>query len=153
MNGFNDETMLLNLAAGLKDDPTFMSHVLTQYCRLEGLEKDALAAELGIPLSFLARLSLCKRPDSDSPSFIDDISELADFVLADEVKLTRIIREVDSLTALGSFTGNESETEESAFGRSLAGSLLAAARDRQEAEDKEDTGQTMEDDDTQRRQE
>jgi hypothetical protein len=136
MNGFNDETMLLKLAARLEDDPAFMSHVLARYCQFEGLDKDALAVELGIPLSLLARLALCKRPDSDSPTFIDEISQIADFVLVDERRLSQIIREVDSLNAL-SRAVIEGKTEDVISGNPFSNSILAAARDRDEDDDAE----------------
>jgi hypothetical protein len=145
MNGFNDETMLLKLAAGLEGNPDFMSHVLARYCQIEGLDKDALAGELGIPLFLLARLALCKRPDSDSPNFINEITEIADFVLVDETRLMRIIREVDSLNALGNVI-IEGQTEEIISGNPFSNGILAAARDREEEED--DAGQVEKDDDT-----
>lgn len=143
MNGFNDETMLLNLARELENDPTFMAHVLARYRQFEGLDVDALAEELEIPLFMLARLALCKRPDADSPDFINEINEIADFVLADEMKLVQIIRAVDSLTALDN-AANEIETKESALGNIFSTGILAAARDRSEDED---DGQQEKDDD------
>lgn len=136
MNSFNDETMLLNLAKELENDSTFMAHVLARYCQFEGLDINALAEELEIPLSLFARLALCKRPDADSPNFMNEMNEIADFVLADEMKLVQIIREVDSLIALEN-AANNLETEESAFGNPFSVGILAAARDRDEDEDTE----------------
>jgi hypothetical protein len=138
MNGFNDETMLLNLAAGLENDTAFMAHVLARYRQFEGLDQTTLAEELGIPLFLLARLALCRRPDADSPNFIDEVNEIADFVLADEMKLIRIIREVDSLTALDN-RANNLETEEAVLENRFAAGILAAARDRSEDEDGDQT--------------
>lgn len=136
MNGFNDETMLSNLAAGLENDPAFMAYVLARYCQFEGLDKEALANELGIPSFLLARLALCRRPDSDSPDFAGEITEIADFVLADETKLAGIVREVDSLDALGSAV-IEGETEAIISGNPFSAGILAAARDRSEDDDAE----------------
>jgi hypothetical protein len=118
--------------------------VLAQYCQIERLDKDALAVELGIPLFLLARLALCKRPDSDSPDFAGEITEIADFVPVDERRLVRIIREVDSLNALGSAV-IEGEAEEIISGNPFSGSILAAARDRGEDENDD---QIKKDDDT-----
>src|SRR5215213_5186085 len=133
MNGFNSETILLNLAIELENDSTFMSHVLAQYCQIEGLDKDALADELGIPLFLFARLALCKRPDADTPNFINEISEIADYVPMDELKLVQIIRAVDSLTVLGNAVSNH-ETEESTLSNPFSAGILAAARDHTEDE-------------------
>jgi len=134
MNGFNSEIMLLNLAMELENDSTFMSHVLARYCQIEGLDKDGLAGELGIPLFLFARLALCKRPDADAPNFINEISEIADYVPMDELRLVQIIREVDSLTVLGNAASNH-ETEESALSNPFSVGILAAARDHSEDED------------------
>lgn len=145
MNDVNSETMLLNLAAGLENDPAFMAHVLARYCQIEGLDKDALAGEMGIPLSLFARLALCKRPDADSPNFINEINEIADFVPMDEMKLVQIIRTVDSLTALGNAEINH-ETEESKLPNPLLAGILAAARDH---DDDEDVNEITKDEDEQ----
>lgn len=96
MNGFDSETILLNLAAELEDDAAFMSHVLARYSQIENLDKEALAVELGIPLFLFARLALCKRPDTDSPNFVNEISEIADYVPMDETRLIQIVRRVNS---------------------------------------------------------
>lgn len=145
MNGFNNEIILLNLAKELENDSTFMSHVLAQYCQIEGLDKDALADELGIPLYLLARLALCKRPDAESPNFINEISEIADYVPMDDFKLVKVIREVDSLTVLGN-TASDHETEEFALNNSFPGGILAAARDRIE---KDNDNENIKDEDEQ----
>ncbi|MDQ3801945.1 MAG: hypothetical protein M3384_21180 [Acidobacteriota bacterium] len=137
MNGFDSETMLLNLAAGLEDDPAFMSHVLARYCRMERMDKDALTGELGIPLFLFARLALCKRPEADSPDFINEIGEIADYVPVDETKLVRIIRQVDSLSAFSS-APSDSETEEIPASNPFSVGTLAAARDRDEDEDSDE---------------
>lgn len=128
MNDFNSETMLLNLVTGLENDPAFMAHVLARYCQIEGLDKEALAGKIGIPLSLFARLALCKRPDADSPNFINEINEIADFVPMNEMKLVQIIRTVDSLTALGNAEINHETEKSELFNAYLAG-ILAAARD------------------------
>ncbi|MCD9186651.1 MAG: hypothetical protein LUM44_09465 [Pyrinomonadaceae bacterium] len=129
MNSFNNEIILLNLAMELENDPAFMSHVLARYCQIEGLDKDALADELGIPLFLLARLALCKRPDADSPNFINEISEIADYIPMDELRLVSIIREVESLAVLNNRADNH-ETEEFALNNPFSAGILAAARDR-----------------------
>jgi hypothetical protein len=134
MNGFNNEEMLLNLAAELENDSMFMSHVLARYCQIEGLDKGALAGELGIPQFLFARLALCKRPDADAPNFISEISEIADYVPMDEVRLVQIIREVDSLTLLDNVMTNH-ETEEIPASNPFSVGILTAARDRSEDED------------------
>jgi hypothetical protein len=141
MNGFNSEILLLSLAMELENDSTFMSHVLAQYCQIEGLDKDELASELGIPLFLFARLALCKRPDTDAPNFINEISEIADYVPMDDLSLVQICREVDSLTVLANAVSNH-ETEESTLSNPFSASILAAARD--QSEDKK-TNETTKD--------
>ncbi len=136
MDSFNNETILLKLAAELESNPAFMSYVLAQYCQIEGLDQDILAEDLGISPFLLARLALCKRPDADSPNFVRGICEIADFTLVDEIKLTQIIREVDSVTALGNMVAGHPANEDTVFAP-FSGGILAAARDQLEEDSEE----------------
>lgn len=138
MNSFNNETLLSKLAAELESNPAFMSYVLVQYCQIEGFDQDRLATDLGISPFLLARLGLCKRPDADSPNFVQAISEIADFVLVDEIKLAQIIREVDLLAALGNLV-TEHQTGENAVFAPFSGGVLAAARDQIEEDGEEES--------------
>ena len=115
-----------------------MSHVLSTYRRQEKLGDEDLAHELGAAPEMVARLALCKRPASDSPTFASEVEALSDYALVDETVLAHVIRQVDSLTALARLrTSSTQEVDGTSPFNPLAG-LLAAARDREDEEATQD---------------
>lgn len=116
------------LARRLRHDPRYMAYVLASYQTQEKLTDEELGLELGLLPLLAVRLSLCKRPDSMSPDFADQVREIADFTLVDEEKLAHVLRQVDAVAKL---TGRPTAlfVPEQESRHPLAG-LLAAARDR-----------------------
>lgn len=128
-------TALAALARRLRNDPRYMSYVLAVYQQQEDLMDEDLAQELGTLPSLVSRLAVCKRPDSSSAQFAEQVRELADYTLIDEAQLAGVLRQVEAFEKLAgrpavlTKMGLEKETGHSSTG------LLAAARDRYEQGD------------------
>lgn len=139
--GYN--TSLSRLAQRLQNDPRFMSYVLTAYQRQEGLDTEGLAQELGAPPGLLRRLTLCKRPDSNSPQFAEQVREIADYTLTDEAQLANILRQVDSLEKLAQLDATPVEPEVASQTALPLSGFLAVARDRDETEEPEERQESL----------
>lgn len=124
--------LLVALSRRLKGDPKFMAHVLSVYSEQEGFSEDDLVRELESAPEMVVRLALCKRPDADSLDFADQVEQLSDYTLIDETLLTRIIRQVDSLSALSEYPGANLGEPGAEAVVNLGRGLLAAARDRED---------------------
>ena len=48
----------------------------------------------------LAKLSLCKRPDTHSEGFLGQIEQISGYTLIDSLLLVKIIRQVESIVAI-----------------------------------------------------
>jgi len=94
-----------------------LGSVLDQYCRIEALTGDQLAALLGCSVDSLAWLALCRKPSPEH--FMDDVTKVAERFHIDGAKLAGIIRRVDVVTVLRRAVDVEDVS-----------SLLLAARDR-----------------------
>jgi hypothetical protein len=128
---------LAELARRLRNDPRYMSYVLATYQKQEGFMDEDLAQELGTLPALVSRLAVCKRPDTSSAEFAEQVRELADYTLIDEARLASILRQVEAIKKLASrplaIRTSELEAEP---GPSHTG-LLAAARDRYEQDSEE----------------
>jgi hypothetical protein len=128
---------LAGLARRLKDDPGFMAYVLTVYQTQERLDDSALAERLGTSLEMLARLALCRRPDSEPAKFASQVRQIATYVGTDPALLANVARQVHSLDTLATRPIlPQAEKQKIGWLPSDAG-LLAAARDRDETEDEQ----------------
>jgi len=106
------------------------------------------AQELGTLPALVSRLAVCKRPDSSSARFAEQVRELADYSLIDEARLAGILRQVEAIEKLAGRPMTLSTAElEKQSGPSPVG-FLAAARDRYE-HDPDDTPQQDEESETQ----
>ena len=130
-------TALAALARRLRNDPRYMSYVLAAYQKQEGLMDEDLIQELGTLPALVSRLAVCKRPDSSSAHFAEQVRELADYTLIGEAQLAGILRQVEAIEKLAGrpTTLNTAELETQSS-HSPTG-LLAAARDRYEQGDDE----------------
>src|SRR5947207_3141109 len=134
-------TTLAALARRLRNDPRYMAYVLAVYQRQEDLMDDELIQELGTLPTLVVRLAICKRPDSSSSQFAEQVRELADYTLSDATQLASILRQVDAIEKLAGRPALLSKVElEKETGHSSTG-LLAAARDRYEQGDDSTTHQ------------
>lgn len=94
-----------------------LGSVLDEYCRIEAMTVDQLAAFLGCSVASLAWLALCRKPSREH--FSDDISKVAERFHVEGRKLASIMRRVDVVAVLRRAIDVED-----------VNSLLLAARDR-----------------------
>jgi hypothetical protein len=131
-NGFKQ---LAGLAKRLRHDSAFMASVLATYQKQERLSDEALAAQLKSTPEMMVRLALCKRPEATSSRFADQVCQIAAYTNLDAAQLAHIIRQVDSLARLSEQPrAPQSEATRAKTVRFYPG-LLAAARDRTEADE------------------
>ena len=121
---------LAQLAHRLRNNPLYMSYVLAIYQKQEDLMDEELAQELGTLPALVSRLAICKRPDSSSMHFAEQVRELADYTLTDEAQLAGILRQVDAIEKLAGRPTNLSTAELETQSIDSPTGLLAAARDR-----------------------
>lgn len=136
MNEPSSETLgqMQRIAKRLQQDQRFMASVLSTYQLQEHLTDENLANSLNITQVNIARLALCKRPDTLSSAFADEVRQIANYVQIDPGVLANLVRQVDNLREFGKrpFSNNVSEANVSPS--TLSQGLLAAARDRSEEE-------------------
>lgn len=128
---------LERLARKLRANPDYMASVLAVYQQHEQLSEAALAHRLSIDSTQLTRLALCKRPNTQSVNFPEQIHQIAIYVGAGEIALAQIIRLVESLQVFSSLAAGEKPVTSTATPESMMSGLLSAARDRQEDDSKE----------------
>lgn len=131
----------LQLAKRLRHDPRSMSYALANHYRQDELDVVPMAESLGISTDLLIRLALCKRPDSASEEFANQVREIADYTLTDEAQLASLLRQVDALEKFAELGGSAPDMASKPRPLPLTG-VLAAARDRGEEDegDSESTG-------------
>lgn len=120
-----EQDLLWRAARRASRRPFFLASALLAYGDAEGLDETALAERLRCHPADLPALLVCRRPRGDNPDFTAQVQRIADRFRLDAARLAEVLRLVEGLEALGGPT------------RATAVDLLAAARDRDEAEDEE----------------
>ncbi len=115
-----DPKWLARAARRAADRPFFLASALFAYARAEGLDEPALAARLGCAVESLPAILLCRRPTGDT--FRQDVEQIAARFALDSARLAELLRLAEALEALGTAV-------------EPAPTLLAAARDEEEAEE------------------
>ena len=142
---------LSGLARRLQNNPGFMAQVLAAYQRQERLSDQALMAHLNTTSKMLTRLALCKKPDLNSSEFANQIRQIASYTEIEATQIANIVRQVESLQKLAERLEPNVPQETTTHQPQLREGLLAAARDRAEAEPdqppppEEDEKDTLED--------
>jgi hypothetical protein len=95
---------------------------LSRLAELEGGSTGDIAAELNCDAVTVRWIFLCRRPAEES--FTQDVERIASRFSLDVKRLAALIRRAEAVAALGADTHDASE------------SILLAARDRQDSEDK-----------------
>jgi hypothetical protein len=108
------------LARRAQDDPFFLASALADYAQSEELDEGGLAAMLNCSIETLNRLRLCRRPALGSESSWADFARIATRFGVEAEVIAEMVRRSDVLVALRSEGAG-------------TGSMLAAARDREEA--------------------
>lgn len=152
------ERLLSRLAERLSQDPTYMANLFALYKTHERVGEEELARLLKVSQGTITRLALCKRPNSSSTTFRDQIRQLAAFGGVDVTHLANLIRHVDALEALRLESPQKTKSEPAVQPSSLLRRQLVAARDRSEIQnngstpsnDPKDARQELDEDDTER---
>jgi hypothetical protein len=93
-------------AARASGRPFYLSSAFAGFQRIRPMNDDELAAYLGCHPDELPALSLCRRPDVDSPEFQSDVRSISRRFDLDPLPLLRLLREVAFLDA-GQRVGQE----------------------------------------------
>lgn len=136
---------LERFAQRLRQYPAFMAYVLQRIMTYEHVDEEQLAMRLGISLTNLTRLALCKRPRPDPEHFNADVQVIADYTGANMTELLRLLRTVDTLEAFQEGLPVQPAPEPEPGGEAVTPSPalrpgLVAARDRAEEEEEYQTG-------------
>ncbi len=126
------------LARRLEGNADFMASALALYRKQDRMDDRALAEQLGTSEDMLLRLALCKRPQSESPQFADQVRQMAQYVRIEAGRLANLLREIESLEQFSQLP----EARQAPLGSGL----LAAARDRDESRADESQGSDQVDD-------
>ncbi len=98
---------------------SLMSSLMQLYREREGMDDEALAAFLECDPEALPRLALCRRP-RQAPDFRGDIEAIAAHGGANSARLAQLVRAAEALEGIEDLGGG-------------TGSILMAARDREDA--------------------
>lgn len=135
------ESSFYSLAHRIIQMPGFFGAVLHRFRQQENLTEQDVIYQLCTTRAMLARLALCRLPNSNNPEFVAQMRQIAAFTKIDVEILTRILRQVEAIEALSrpqNVVRLERQTEDAS---SLESGFLAAARDREltsESSDKPD---------------
>lgn len=122
------------LVKTLINNPDYLAWVFASYQKIERLSDTQLMQKLDVsPLAF-SRISISKRPATDSPDFAQELRQIANYANTDPVILANIIRQVDSLRALHSMPEGEPETDPGSQNTRTQSGVLSAARDQLDQE-------------------
>ncbi len=128
------------MATKLQNDPTTMAWIISTYQKQERLSWDKISNILGTTEDALVKLALCKRPNTNSSDFSQQVAQLAQYTNIDLVLLTNMIRQVESVTVLSGRASASNVT-----GQTSAQLGFSAARDKSEGsstdEDADKTGE------------
>jgi hypothetical protein len=126
------------MATKLQNDPTTMAWIISKYQKQEKLSSIDLSRNLKTTEDGLAKLALCKRPDTDSDDFGNQVAQIAGYTKIDVTLLTNLIRQVESVIVFSE--------KHNATGASIQNSVqlgFSAARDKsEEAPNDEDADET-----------
>lgn len=93
-----NQALLLNAAERAAQRPEFLGWVLVKHMANCGIDSKALAASLRCTPDTMPRLFLCRRPRSEQ--FAQDIAFISARLSIDGGVLSRIVRQVESITAM-----------------------------------------------------
>ena len=110
--------------------PGFFGAVLHRFREQENLSEQDVIRQLRTTRAMLARLALCRLPNSDSPEFVPQMRQIGAFTKINVERLMRVLRQVEAIDALSgprNVVRLERPVKEIP---SLESGFLAAARDR-----------------------
>ena len=122
------------IAQRLRSDARYMAYALAAYQQQEGMDETELASALGTFHEMLTRLALCRRPSANAAQFAEQVRLMADYTLIDEALLAALLRQVEVVERLAQRPVHMQESTTATATDLPEWGLLAAARDREEAE-------------------
>ncbi len=130
------------MATKFQDDSAYMAWIISVYQKQEKLSSHKLIEVLHTTDETLARLALCKRPDTNSKDFGKQVAQISDYTKIDLLLLLKMIRQVESLIAFSSNVDVNSDVISNATKFNFA-----AARDRDEEDSTRENLSDVEDED------
>jgi hypothetical protein len=115
------------MATKLQNDPTTMAWIIGTYQKQERLSWDKISRVLRTTEDGLVKLALCKRPNTNSGDFKQQLAQLAAYTNIDLVLLTNMIRQVETVTVLSGKARTNNVT-----GQTSTQLGFSAARDKSE---------------------
>ena len=125
-----------------QDDPAYMAWIISAYQKQEKFSAYKLIEVLHTTEETLAKLALCKRPDTNSKDFGKQVAQISEYTKIDLLLLLKMIRRVESVTALSNNEGVNSGVISNATKFNFV-----AARDRNEEHSTQDNTNGAEDED------
>ncbi len=128
--------ILERVAAYAEDDPGSMAALLKRFAHIEGILSDErLADRLDLSTTSLQKLRLCLRPNSASPLFGEQVTQVARWVGMEESVLANLVRQVEAIDAIqGTGAGRQAEVR-AAYSFQPGRPAMLAARDRAASSD------------------
>lgn len=104
----------------VEEDKHFMAFYLKRYGEFENMNNETLSSMLNCSLSDFYKLSLCKIPESNSISFIEQLNVISNYTGIAILSINKVIKRVNSIITLSDNSTN---------------TFLAAARDKKNKRD------------------
>jgi hypothetical protein len=93
----NKLRVLRLLMERMKEDPAFMAYALDVYCEQQELDESGLVTRLATTSDAIVRLALCKRPDSNSPKFAEQVQQIANYTSISQPLLLDVLKASEGL--------------------------------------------------------
>jgi len=116
----------------LRTDPSYMAWVIDTYQKQERISAYKFIELTNINEEILVKLSLCRRPDTNSVEFVKQIKQISEYTKIDSQFLVNIIRQIESVETISE---KLNMTNKEIKGSWQLG--LAAARDKTEDDNAE----------------
>jgi hypothetical protein len=130
------------MATKVQGNSAYMAWIISAYQRQEKYTTYKLIEVLHTTEETLAKLALCKCPDSKSKDFSKQVAQISEYTKIDSLLLLRMIRQVESVIALSNNTGVNPSMISNATKLNFA-----AARDREEENSAQENASRAEDED------
>ena len=125
-----------------QDDPTYMAWIISAYQKQEKFSAHKVIEVLHTTEETLAKLALCKRPDTSSKDFRKQVAQISEYTKIDLLLLSEMIRRVESVIALSNNVDVNSDVISNATKFNFA-----AARDRKDEYSTQENTHGAEDED------
>lgn len=129
------------MANKLQDNPLYMAWVISVFQKQEHITGYQLIELIKTNEESIAKLSLCKRPKTDSAEFAKQLKQISEYTNIDITFLANMIRQVESVESISQKLREPNRRSEETWQLGLA-----AARDKTGDADKSESDDRDEDD-------